>query len=118
MADAGGSRLLRQRVQGSRLQRRHQLLPQLPPQLGDDAAARRRDDRGSRCCSSPAQDVRHPRRERRTADQDDEPVATDLRGVKLFPGAGHWVQQERAGDTNAAIVQFLKDAAKPAKATN
>jgi pimeloyl-ACP methyl ester carboxylesterase len=46
------------------------------------------------------------------------PVATDLRGVKLFPGAGHWVQQERSAETNEAIVQFVKDVAKPAKPTD
>jgi len=46
------------------------------------------------------------------------PVATDLRGVTLFPGAGHWVQQERAADTNEAIIQFLKNVAKPAKVTD
>jgi pimeloyl-ACP methyl ester carboxylesterase len=45
-------------------------------------------------------------------------VAKDLRGVKLFPGAGHWVQQERPRETNEAIIEFLKDVAKPAKATN
>jgi pimeloyl-ACP methyl ester carboxylesterase len=37
----------------------------------------------------------------------------DLRGVKLFPGAGHWIQQERPEDTNAAILEFLKGIAKP-----
>jgi pimeloyl-ACP methyl ester carboxylesterase len=36
----------------------------------------------------------------------------DLRGVKLFPGAGHWVQQERAAETNAAILEFLKEIKK------
>jgi pimeloyl-ACP methyl ester carboxylesterase len=40
-------------------------------------------------------------------------VATDLRGVKLFPGAGHWVQQERPVETNAAIVEFLRSLPKP-----
>jgi len=35
-------------------------------------------------------------------------VATDFRGAKLIPGAGHWVQQERAGETNAALIEFLK----------
>jgi pimeloyl-ACP methyl ester carboxylesterase len=38
-------------------------------------------------------------------------TATDLRSVTLLPGAGHWVQQERAAETNAALVQFLKDVA-------
>jgi pimeloyl-ACP methyl ester carboxylesterase len=40
-------------------------------------------------------------------------VATDLRGVKLFPGAGHWVQQERPAETNAALIEFLKGLPKP-----
>jgi pimeloyl-ACP methyl ester carboxylesterase len=35
-------------------------------------------------------------------------AVSDLRGVKLFPGAGHWVQQERADETNAAMIEFLK----------
>jgi pimeloyl-ACP methyl ester carboxylesterase len=35
-------------------------------------------------------------------------AVNDLRGVKLFPGAGHWVQQERADETNAAMIEFLK----------
>lgn len=35
-------------------------------------------------------------------------VVPELRGVKLYPGAGHWVQQERAEEVNTAIVEFLK----------
>jgi pimeloyl-ACP methyl ester carboxylesterase len=31
----------------------------------------------------------------------------DLRGVVLFSGAGHWVQQERPDETNAALIAFL-----------
>ncbi len=34
-------------------------------------------------------------------------VATDLRGVTLFPNTGHWVQQERPAETNAALILFL-----------
>jgi pimeloyl-ACP methyl ester carboxylesterase len=34
-------------------------------------------------------------------------VVPDLRGVVLLPDAGHWVQQERLEDTNAAILEFL-----------
>ena len=30
-----------------------------------------------------------------------------LRGVKLIPNTGHWVQQERPSETNAAILEFL-----------
>jgi pimeloyl-ACP methyl ester carboxylesterase len=32
---------------------------------------------------------------------------TDLRGVVLVPGAGHWVQQERPEEVNAALIKFL-----------
>jgi pimeloyl-ACP methyl ester carboxylesterase len=35
-------------------------------------------------------------------------VVTDLRGVVLIPEAGHWVQQEKPQETNAAIIEFLK----------
>ena len=41
LAHGGGPRLLRRRVHARRFSRRHQLLPQLPPQLGVDAGARR-----------------------------------------------------------------------------
>jgi len=36
------------------------------------------------------------------------PALTDLRGVLLIPDTGHWVQQERPAETNAAILEFLK----------
>lgn len=32
---------------------------------------------------------------------------TDLRGQIVLPGAGHWVQQERADEVNAALIGFL-----------
>jgi pimeloyl-ACP methyl ester carboxylesterase len=32
----------------------------------------------------------------------------NLRDVVLLPGAGHWTQQERPAETNAALVRFLK----------
>ena len=32
---------------------------------------------------------------------------TDLRGVVVVPGAGHWVQQERPEAVNAALLGFL-----------
>ncbi len=34
-------------------------------------------------------------------------IASDFRGVKLFPGIGHWVQQEAPEATNAALIEFL-----------
>lgn len=35
-------------------------------------------------------------------------AASDLRGVKLIPEIGHWVQQESPAETNAAMLEFLK----------
>jgi pimeloyl-ACP methyl ester carboxylesterase len=32
---------------------------------------------------------------------------TDLRGMVLIPGAGHWTQQERPDEVNAALLEFL-----------
>jgi len=40
-------------------------------------------------------------------------AVTDLRGVKLFDGAGHWIQQQRPAETNAAMLEFLKGLARP-----
>lgn len=31
----------------------------------------------------------------------------DLRGLVMLPGAGHWTQQERPAETNAAMLEFL-----------
>jgi pimeloyl-ACP methyl ester carboxylesterase len=36
------------------------------------------------------------------------PAVPDLRGVILLPDTGHWVQQERPAETNAAMLQFLR----------
>jgi pimeloyl-ACP methyl ester carboxylesterase len=40
-------------------------------------------------------------------------AVADLRGVKLFPNTGHWVQQERPAETNTVLVEFLQSV-KPA----
>ena len=36
-------------------------------------------------------------------------VCTDLRGITLIQGAGHWVQQEAAGRVGRELVSFLED---------
>ena len=36
-------------------------------------------------------------------------VCTDLRGVHLVDGAGHWVQQEQHRATSELLIQFLRD---------
>ncbi len=36
-----------------------------------------------------------------------EAVLGDLRGLHLWEGAGHWIQQERPAETNAALLEFL-----------
>jgi pimeloyl-ACP methyl ester carboxylesterase len=35
-------------------------------------------------------------------------ACADLRGSLLLPGAGHWVQQERPEQVNAALIEFLE----------
>ncbi len=35
-------------------------------------------------------------------------ILTDLRGKVIIEGAGHWIQQERPAEVNAALLDFLK----------
>ena len=37
-----------------------------------------------------------------------EPYLADLRGVHILPGCGHWTQQERPGEVNRLLVDWLK----------
>jgi pimeloyl-ACP methyl ester carboxylesterase len=34
--------------------------------------------------------------------------APALRGIKMLPGCGHWTQQERPSEVNAAIIDFIR----------
>jgi pimeloyl-ACP methyl ester carboxylesterase len=34
--------------------------------------------------------------------------ASDLRGVHVLAGCGHWTQQERPAEVNAILVDWLK----------
>jgi pimeloyl-ACP methyl ester carboxylesterase len=36
------------------------------------------------------------------------PLVPDLRRLVMLPGCGHWTQQERPGEVNAALIEFLK----------
>jgi len=38
-------------------------------------------------------------------------VLPKLKHKLIVDGAGHWVQQERPDEVNAALVQFLKESA-------
>ena len=35
-------------------------------------------------------------------------VMTDWRGSHILKGSGHWLQQEKAEETNALVIEFLK----------
>ncbi|WP_241758032.1 alpha/beta fold hydrolase [Myxococcus landrumensis] len=37
-----------------------------------------------------------------------KPLVPHLREMRVLPGAGHWIQQERADEVNAALLSFLK----------
>ena len=37
-----------------------------------------------------------------------EVVLPNLKGRLIIDGAGHWVQQERPDEVNAALIDFLK----------
>jgi len=41
--------------------------------------------------------------------KDMEKVLPDLRGKLIIDGAGHWIQQERPDEVNAALIAFLKE---------
>ena len=36
-------------------------------------------------------------------------ICTDLRGIHLLDGAGHWVQQEQPELVNKLLTEFLQD---------
>ncbi len=38
-----------------------------------------------------------------------EVACTDMRGVHMIDGAGHWVQQEKADDTARLLIEFLRE---------
>ncbi len=37
-----------------------------------------------------------------------KPLVPGLKDMIVIPGAGHWIQQERAAEVNDALLKFLK----------
>jgi pimeloyl-ACP methyl ester carboxylesterase len=42
-----------------------------------------------------------------TVERMEKSVCTQMRGVHLIDGAGHWVQQERPKETASLLIDFL-----------
>ena len=40
--------------------------------------------------------------------EDQRAICDDLRMERIVPGAGHWIQQERPAEVNAALLEFLR----------
>jgi epoxide hydrolase A/B len=51
--------------------------------------------------------IRFPGAEKVIANQ--KTFVPDLRGTTMLPGCGHWTQQERPAEVNAAIIGFLRE---------
>ena len=108
LADRGGRRRLRRRLREERVLRPGELLPQHGRQLGAEQGprtvhlhhARRLPDRLARCGGH------HAARRRRGHGRAPSPTSAARTSVE---GAGHWVQQERPEETNAALLAFLAD---------
>ena len=41
--------------------------------------------------------------------EENRKLCADLRVEIVLPGAGHWIQQERPAEVNAALIGFLND---------
>ena len=101
---AGRARPLHRRVHPHRLHRRPELVPQLRPQLGAHA-----DTAGATIAvpalfiggtADPVLGFMPPDR----ATRGGRPATT---AQVMIDGAGHWVQQERPDEVNAALLEFL-----------
>jgi hypothetical protein len=92
---------LRERIYGSWLSRRTELVSQHRSQRGTVSALRRQPYHGPRDLV-----VGY-----RRMDQVIASVATfvpQLRGTLMLPGCGQWTQQERAREVNNAMIGFLQ----------
>ena len=75
---------------------------------GDPGPVRRRHDRPARAL--PRRRARPDRRQHaRGAGRHCRAAVPGLRRLEDVPGAGHWLQQERPDEVNAALVEFLSE---------
>ena len=100
------------RIQAHRFSRRAELLPQHRPQLGTDGALRGRegDGPGALYRRRPRHGGRLPRHGPASR-QHEERSSPRCESIKMLPGCGHWTQQERPSEVNAAIIEFLRQPA-------
>ncbi len=109
LAYRGGCRFLHRRVQPHRVSRRAELVPQHRPQLGADGAVRRRTRVGAGALHDrgPATSTMGFRGAREVVANMAQHVPL-LRETIMLPGCGHWTQQERPAEVNAAMIGFLR----------
>ena len=106
--DRGRPRLLRGRVRARRLPRRAELVPEHRPQLGAAGAVDGRAGHGARALRGrrPRPGAGLPRHGPAAAGA--AKFVPKLRKTIILPGCGHWTQQERPAEVNAAMLEFLK----------
>ena len=109
LADRGRRRFLRRRVRAGWVSRRAQLVPQHRPQLGAHGALRRLARRCPRALCRGDRDLVVGFRGMDKLIASLRAFVPELRETIMLPGCGHWTQQERAEEVNAAILGFLRE---------
>ena len=108
LAHRGRCRFLRGRIRAHRVSRRAQLVPQHRPQLGAAGAVRRSEgDRPALYIAGDRDLVMAFRGMDQLIAEPHAFRAATARTIML-PGCGHWTQQERPAEVNAAMIEFLR----------
>ena len=105
LADRRRSRSLRREFRAERLARAAQSLPQLRAGFRTACPLRRQADRAP-TASWPESRAHPALRSRRRPGRPDAQAVRRPSLVRLFEDAGHWVQQERPAEVNAALLEF------------